>query len=131
MRRGSETILLVEDEDAVRGLTRRCLEASGYTVLQAASAEEALPIAAGHAGQLDLLLTDVIMPGASGPELARRLLEKRPGTRVLYVSGYTDTSMVSQDSLDDGAYFLQKPFTPESLARKVREILDTRAAPVA
>jgi two-component system cell cycle sensor histidine kinase/response regulator CckA len=124
VRRGSETILLVEDEDAVRGLTRRCLESSGYTVLQAASAEEALPIAASHTGRLDLLLTDVIMPGASGPELARRLLEKRPGTRVLYVSGYTDASMASQGALDDGASFLQKPFTLESLARKVREVLD-------
>ncbi len=126
VRRGSETILLVEDEDAVRGLTRRCLESSGYTVLQAASAEEALPIAANHSGRLDLLLTDVIMPGASGPELARRLLETRPGTRVLYVSGYTDASMASQGALDDGAFFLQKPFTPESLARKVREVLDAR-----
>ncbi len=129
LRRGSETILLVEDEAAVRGLTLRCLQSSGYTVLQAASAEEALPIAASHAGRLDLLLTDVIMPGASGPELARRLLEKRPGTRVLYVSGYTDASMASQGALDDGAYFLQKPFTPESLARKVREVLDARDAP--
>jgi two-component system, cell cycle sensor histidine kinase and response regulator CckA len=126
IHRGSETILLVEDEAAVRGLTLRCLQSSGYTVLQAASAEEALPIAAAHAGRLDLLLTDVIMPGASGPELARRLLEKRPGTRVLYVSGYTDASMASQGALDDGAYFLQKPFTPESLARKVREVLDAR-----
>jgi two-component system cell cycle sensor histidine kinase/response regulator CckA len=123
VRRGSETILLVEDEDAVRGLTLRGLQSSGYTVLQASSAEEALPIAARHAGRLDLLLTDVIMPGASGPELARRLLEKRPGTRVLYVSGYTDASMASQGA-DDGAFFLQKPFTPETLARKVREILD-------
>ncbi len=131
VRRGSETILLVEDEDAVRGLTRRCLESSGYTVLQASSAEEALPIAARHAGRLDLLLTDVIMPGASGPELARRLLELRPGTRVLYVSGYTDASMASQGALDNGAFFLQKPFTPETLARKVREVLDAREpAPV-
>ena len=98
-------------------------------MLQAASAEEALPLATSHSGRLDLLLTDVIMPGASGPELARRLLEKRPGTRVLYVSGYTDASMASQGALDDGAYFLQKPFTPESLARKVREVLDAREAP--
>ncbi len=125
VRRGSETILLVEDEDAVRGLTLRCLRSSGYTVLQASSAEEALEVAASHSGRLDLLLTDVIMPGASGPELARRLLEKRPATLVLYVSGYTDASMASQGALDDGAFFLQKPFTPESLARKVREVLDS------
>ncbi|HWZ85540.1 MAG TPA: response regulator, partial [Thermoanaerobaculia bacterium] len=124
--RGSETILLVEDEDAVRGLTRRCLEASGYTVLQASNAEEALALAAGFDGRLDLLLTDVIMPGASGPELSRRLLERRPGTRVLYVSGYPDAAMASHVALDGGASFLPKPFTPEILARKVREILDAR-----
>jgi two-component system, cell cycle sensor histidine kinase and response regulator CckA len=126
IHRGSETILLVEDEDAVRGLTRRCLETSGYTVLQAASAEEALQIAAGFEGRLDLLLTDVIMPGVSGPELSRLLLERRPGTRVLYVSGYTDAAMASHVALDGGASFLPKPFTPETLARKVREILDAR-----
>jgi two-component system cell cycle sensor histidine kinase/response regulator CckA len=124
--RGSETILLVDDEDAVRGLTRRCLEASGYTVLQASNAEDALEIAARFAGRLDLLLTDVIMPGASGPELSRRLTEHRPGTRVLYVSGYTDAAMASHVALDDGASFLPKPFTPDTLARKVREVLDAR-----
>jgi two-component system cell cycle sensor histidine kinase/response regulator CckA len=124
--RGSETILLVEDEDAVRGLTRRCLETSGYTVLQASSAEEALELAARFPGRLDLLLTDVIMPGKSGPELSRRLAEHRPGTRVLYVSGYTDAAMASHVALGAGASFLPKPFTPETLARKVREILDAR-----
>ena len=126
LHRGSETILLVEDEDAVRGLTRRCLEATGYTVLQASSAEEALEIASRFDGRLDLLLTDVIMPGVSGPELSARLLERRPGTRVLYVSGYTDAAMASHVALDAGASFLPKPFTPETLARKVREILDAR-----
>ena len=95
-------------------------------MLQAASAEEALQIAAGFEGRLDLLLTDVIMPGVSGPELSRRLLERRPGTRVLYVSGYTDAAMASHVALDSGASFLPKPFTPETLARKVREILDAR-----
>ncbi len=126
LRGGTETILLVEDEDAVRGLTRRCLEASGYTVLQASSAEEAIDVASRFDGRLDLLLTDVVMPGASGPELSRRLHERRPGTRVLYVSGYTDAAMASHVALDAGASFLQKPFTPETLARKVREILDAR-----
>ncbi len=126
LHRGSETILLVEDEEAVRGLTRRCLEATGYTVLQAASAEEALDVASRFDGRLDLLLTDVIMPGVSGPELSTRLLERRPGTRVLYVSGYTDAAMASHVALDGGASFLPKPFTPETLARKVREILDAR-----
>ena len=126
LHRGSETILLVEDEDAVRGLTRRCLETSGYTVLAAANAEEALEVAARIQERIDLLLTDVVMPGASGTELSRRLLERRPGTRVLYVSGYTDASMVSHVGLDAGVSFLQKPFTPETLARKVREVLDAR-----
>jgi len=124
--RGTETILLVEDEDAVRGLTRRCLETAGYTVLQASGAEEALAIAARFDGRLHLLLTDVIMPGGSGPELSRRLAESRPGTRVLYVSGYADAAMASHVALDPGASFLPKPFTPETLARKVREILDAR-----
>ncbi len=126
LRRGTETILLVEDEDAVRGLTRRCLESSGYTVLAAPNAEEALVLAARHPGPLDLLLTDVVMPGASGPELSRRLLVQRPDTRVLFVSGYTDSDMASGSVLDAGAYFLQKPFTPAALARKVRDILDAR-----
>jgi PAS domain S-box-containing protein len=126
--RGTETILLVEDESAVRDLTRRCLEASGYRVLQAGSAEEALDAVSRHAGSLDLLLTDVIMPGASGPELSRRLLSDRPELRVLYVSGYTDETIASQRLLADGASFLQKPFTPEVLARKVRDVLDRQAA---
>jgi PAS domain S-box-containing protein len=129
--RGTETILLVEDESAVRDLTRRCLESSGYTVLQAGSAEEALEALSRYRGSLDLLLTDVIMPGASGPELSRRLLTDRPELRVLFVSGYTDETIASQRLLDSGASFLQKPFTPEALARKVRDVLDRPAtAPV-
>ncbi|HEY3204789.1 MAG TPA: PAS domain S-box protein [Thermoanaerobaculia bacterium] len=126
--RGSETILLVEDEDAVRELTRRCLQSAGYTVLEAASAEAALDVCARHPERIDLLLTDVIMPGVSGPELSRRLLENRPAIRVLYVSGYTDTAIASQGILEAGAFFLQKPFSPDSLARKVRDVLDTRSA---
>ncbi len=90
--RGSETILLVEDETPVRDLTRRCLEQRGYAVLQAASAEDALDVLARHPGRLDLLLTDVVMPGASGPELARRLTAERPDLHVLFVSGYPDDS---------------------------------------
>ncbi len=128
--RGSETILLVEDERAVRDLTRRCLEASGYRVLQAEDAEEAIAVAAGHPGQLDMLLTDVIMPGASGPELARRLVAGRPDLRVLFVSGYTDQAMASERILEPGASFLQKPFTPDTLARKVRDVLDERGPSV-
>ncbi len=123
----AETILLVEDEDAVRNLTRRLLENAGYTVLQASDAEAALELAQRHAGRLDMLLTDVVMPGLSGPELARRLMSSRPGLRVLYVSGYPDETMASQGILEPDASFLQKPFTPETLARRVREILDSRA----
>ncbi len=126
VRRGTETILLVEDEDSVRRLARRCLDAAGYTVLQASSAEEALEIAARHPGRLDLLLTDVIMPGASGPDLARLLLVRRPDLRVLFVSGYADTAMASRGFVEPGASFLQKPFAPDALARKVRDVLDAR-----
>ncbi|HEX4439786.1 MAG TPA: PAS domain S-box protein [Thermoanaerobaculia bacterium] len=129
--RGTETILLVEDESAVRDLTRRCLESSGYTVLPAGSAEEALDALSRYRGSLDLLVTDVIMPGASGPELSRRLISDRPDLRVLFVSGYTDETIASQRLLASGASFLQKPFTPEALARKVRDVLDRPAiAPV-
>jgi CheY-like chemotaxis protein len=124
--RGSETILLVEDEDAVRDLTRRCLEARGYRVIEASSAEDAEKELATHPTRLDLLLTDVVMPGASGPELARRLQGERPDLNVLFVSGYTDDSMAAHRVLDPGASFLQKPFTPDTLARKVREVLDAR-----
>jgi two-component system, cell cycle sensor histidine kinase and response regulator CckA len=100
-------------------------------VLQAASAEQALEVAKGHSGRLEMLLTDVILPGLSGPELARRLLASRPQTRVLYVSGYPDEAMASQGILEAGASFLQKPFTPDTLVRKVREVLDARApAPI-
>ena len=127
LRAGSETVLLVEDEEAVRNLTRRLLESGGYTVLPAASAEQALEMAKSHSGRLEMLLTDVILPGLSGPELARRLLASRPQTRVLYISGYPDDAMSSQGILETGSSFLQKPFTPDTLVRKVREVLDARA----
>ena len=131
LRPGSETILLVEDEDAVRNLTRRLLETGGYTVLQASNAEQALEVAQGHSGRLDMLLTDVVMPGMSGPELARGLLAVRPQLRVLFVSGYPDEALPSEGGLEADASFLQKPFTPETLARKIREVLDARApAPI-
>ena len=125
--RGSETILLVEDEAPVRDLTRRCLEQRGYSVLQAASAEEALDVVSEHGGKVDLLLTDVVMPGASGPDLARRMTAERPDLHVLFVSGYPDDSPGSPGMLAPGAAFLQKPFTADTLARKVRDVLDERA----
>ncbi len=126
--RGSETILLVEDEGPVRELTRRCLEQRGYAVLPAASAEEAVDVLAAHRGPLDMLLTDVVMPGASGPDLARRLTRERPDLHVLFVSGYPDDSPGSAGLLEPGSAFLQKPFTADTLARKVRDVLDARAA---
>jgi len=122
--RGSETILIVEDQDEVRKLTRRMLEARGYHVLVAASGADALRIADQAAGRIDLLLTDVIMPGMSGREVALLLGPAHPNMRVLFVSGYTDESIVHEGMLEPGLAFLQKPFTAEGLARKVREVLD-------
>ena len=124
LRRGTETVLLVEDAAPVRTLARKSLESCGYRVLDAADGRAALELSAGHAGGIDILVTDVVMPGMSGRELAERLAPLRPGMRVLYTSGYTDDAMVHQGVLRSGVAFLQKPFVPESLARKVREVLD-------
>jgi CheY-like chemotaxis protein len=122
--RGSETILIVEDQEEVRKLTRRLLEARGYRVLVAAGGPEALRLADEAAEPIDLLLTDVVMPGMSGRDVALRLGPARPNMRVLFVSGYTDDSIVHHGVLDPGVAFLQKPFTAESLAQRVREVLD-------
>jgi len=124
LRRGTETVLLVEDAAPVRTLARKSLENCGYRVLDAADGRAALDLSAHHAGGIDILVTDVVMPGMSGRELAERLAPLRPGMRVLYTSGYTDDAMVHQGVLRSGVAFLQKPFVPESLARKVREVLD-------
>ena len=123
--RGSETVLLVEDDEAVRALARKMLAAHGYTVLAAASGAEALKLAADHTGPIHLLVTDVVLPGMSGRELATRFQSVRPGLKVLYTSGYTDDAVVHHGVLDPGIAFLQKPFTSGTLARKVRETLDS------
>ena len=118
---GPETILLVEDESMVRALAERILERQGYAVLSAASARQALRLAIGHKGPIHLLLTDVMMPRVGGVALAERMSELRPDTRVLFMSGYADAPGGAQGVKGE---FLQKPFTPESLARKVRDVLD-------
>jgi two-component system, cell cycle sensor histidine kinase and response regulator CckA len=123
--RGSETILVAEDEDGVRSLTREVLEKYGYRVLEAANGEEALKVAERHDGRVDLLLSDVVMPRMGGPELAQALLQQRPDVKVLYMSGYTDHPMVRRGVVDAGVAFLQKPFTPTSLVSRIRELLET------
>jgi CheY-like chemotaxis protein len=122
--RGTETILLVEDEDAVRAVARGIVQRFGYQVIEARNAGEALLHSESHAGIIDLLLTDVVMPQMSGPALAKRLAEARPTMKVLCMSGYTDDSVVRHGVLQLEIAYLQKPITPETLRRKVREVLD-------
>src|SRR5438094_2270455 len=122
--RGSETVLLAEDEPAVRAIARQALERQGYTVLAAPSGADALALAAQHGATIHLLLTDVVMPGMSGRDPADRLTAQRPGIRVLYISGYTDNAIVRHGMLEPGLAYLQKPFRPDALVRKVREVLD-------
>ena len=124
--RGTETVLLVEDAALVRAVTKQVLERQGYMVLEAADGEAALQLAQRHRGPIHLLLTDVVMPRVSGRELAEQFARLRPDTRVLYTSGYTDDSVVRHGILESGTAYLQKPFSPESLARKVRDVLDGR-----
>lgn len=123
--RGSETILLVEDDEMVRTLTRRLLEANGHTVLLASRGEEALELLRDLKTRIHLLVTDVVMPGMSGRDLADQVQTLRPGIKVLYLSGYTDDAIVRHGVLEPGVSFLQKPFTADILARKVREVLDS------
>jgi hypothetical protein len=122
--RGSETILLVEDEASLRELVRECLEGGGYTVLEARNGTQALELGESHSGSLHLLMTDVVMPGMSGRDLAERLRAARPEIRILYMSGYTDDAVVLHGVLAENMAFLQKPFTAQALAQTVREVLD-------
>jgi CheY-like chemotaxis protein len=123
---GTETILLVEDEQSVRMVARRVLERRGYTVLAPESPDEAVSICEIHAGTIDLLLTDVVMPGVDGAQLAARLSALRPGLKILYMSGYTDGSIASYQVLEHSSSFVQKPFSSEVLLRSVRALLDAR-----
>ena len=114
----------MEDEESVRLLLLDILEAEGYTVLVARDGHEALHVCGQHEGAVNLLLTDVVMPGMSGRQLVEQLAQYRPGMKVLYMSGYTDDAIVRHGMLETGMAFLQKPFTPDAVARKVREVLD-------
>jgi PAS domain S-box-containing protein len=122
---GTETILLVEDGDTVRIVCKRVLESRGYTVISASTGEEALTLSAGHAGAIQLLLSDVVLPGMNGPELAKRLLQERPDLKVLHMSGYTYEAFANQTPLEAHPTLLQKPFTLDELAKAVRGVLDT------
>src|SRR5438034_1126981 len=122
--RGSETVLVVEDQEEVRQLTKRVLEARGYAVLAARNGAEALEIVARHPTRIHLMITDVVMPGMNGRELAELACARRSDLKVLYVSGYTGEAVLQHRLLEPGVAFLQKPFTPDVLARKTREVLD-------
>ena len=123
---GDETILLVEDEPAVRELAARVLRGQGYTVLEAGNGLEALRVVEQEqTARIDLLLTDVVMPGLGGGALAEQLIAIRPGIKVLFTSGYTEDAMLHAGQLASGTHFLHKPFAPAALAQKVRGILDS------
>jgi CheY-like chemotaxis protein len=124
---GRETVLLVEDEPALLRLGRRMLGALGYTVLCAATPTEALTVAEGHVGEIDLLITDVIMPKMNGLDLARRLRVLMPDAAVMFMSGYPADIIARQGIIDEGVAFLEKPFTQHQLAQRVREALDQPA----
>ena len=124
---GSETVLLVEDEDVVRALARRVLEQRGYVVLETRNGLEAIGVAEMHDGDIDLLLTDVVMPGMRGHEVADRVAANRPGIRVLYMSGYADEALLGR-AADGRSHFLENPFSNDALARTVREALEADAA---
>jgi CheY-like chemotaxis protein len=125
MPRGTETVLLVEDEDVVRALGRHVLMMCGYNVLEAGNGHEAVKAADGHAGPLHLLMTDVVMPGGmGGRQVADAVVARHPGIKVLFTSGYTDDAVVKRGVLEEGTHFLQKPFTPATFAQKVRDVLD-------
>jgi two-component system, cell cycle sensor histidine kinase and response regulator CckA len=126
--RGTETVLLADDDLGVRGLSRLALLSYGYTVLDATDGEEAIRIGLSHSGAIHLLVTDLVMPRAGGREVAERLATVHPEARLLFLSGYTDDALVRQGVLEAGVAFLQKPYTPTTLARKVREVLDAETA---
>jgi CheY-like chemotaxis protein len=128
--RGQETILLVEDETNLRRLARQYLETQGYKILEAEDGAAALQIVDGYAGAIDLLLTDIIMPGVNGRELAEHVTQLLPNVRVLYMSGYTENAVGHDGTLDAGINLLQKPFSLPALKDRVREVLDSEPIPL-
>jgi CheY-like chemotaxis protein len=122
---GREIVLLVEDEPLVRELALITLKTNGYTVLEAGTGDEAIRILLRYHGDIDLLATDIVLPGGSGPELAVSLRSQFPKMKILYMSGYTDDAVVRHGILDAEVAFLQKPYTPQSLLKKVRSVLDS------
>ena len=124
--KGTETVLLVEDAPMIRRLAREIMLRAGYTVIEAGDAEQAMTLAGKHP-RIDVLLTDLIMPGPSGVDLAEQLRAARADVRVLFMSGYTDNAIVRNGMLGESAAFLQKPFTPEELLRKLRHVIDAQA----
>jgi CheY-like chemotaxis protein len=127
--RGSETILVVEDEELVRQMIREILERYGYGVLEAGSGGEAVDLCSRHQGTIHLMLTDVVMPGINGVELSKRMAPMQPEMKVLFMSGYTANAIAHQGVLDPGVSFIHKPFSISSLAHKVREVLGSGAGP--
>jgi two-component system cell cycle sensor histidine kinase/response regulator CckA len=124
LKTATETLLVVENESAIRTLVRLALEHHGYHVLTAESGREALLLGVGHKGAIDLLITDVVMPDLKGPELAGQLVKSRPGLTVLFMSGYMDDAVDGHGLPGDQVDFIQKPFSPRALAVKVRDMLD-------
>jgi CheY-like chemotaxis protein len=125
----TETILLVEDEDGLRELAQEILEAQGYLVLVARDGVDAVGLAERHAGPIDLLLTDVVMPKMTGRQVAERLASGRPAMRILFMTGYTDDAVLRRGLAEANTALLPKPFTPERLLRRVREVLDAPETP--
>jgi len=120
---GSETILVVDDEEGVREVATQYLSSHGYSVLAAESGARALELAAAHRGTIHVLVTDAVMPGMNGPALAKTLLGERPETKVLYMSGYAEDTSLLEEARDRGEGFLQKPFGLDTLAQRLRELL--------
>jgi two-component system cell cycle sensor histidine kinase/response regulator CckA len=123
---GTETILIVEDDHSLRDLAKRILRLAGYSVLTASNGGEALLLLERHDGPVHLMLTDVVMPGMSGRDLAARLVDVRPQMKVLYTSGYTDDAILRHGVLDEGTHFIHKPYATAELTRKIRDVLDAQ-----